>query len=395
MQSEFSLWERNLEGDVIPALRELGIGLVPFSPLGRGFLTGEVKRAEDYEEGDFRRNDPRYQGENYDANMRAVGVVRGIADRLGAIAGAGGAWLGCWHRVTNIVPIPGTKRRDRLEQNVGAAADHADEGRSRGTRRRHAGRRHRRATLWREDDGDDRSLSAAAAGTGLDAPRLGRTSAGDEVMIDALGYSAASRHSDLKRTAFQCDEPGAHDVQIAIEFCGVCHSDIHQARNEWGNTVYPCMPGHELVGRVTRIGSGRDQARGRRHGRCRLHDRQLPRVRGVPRRRRELLRWARTAGSRPITARWSRVRKPARTCMAATTPLAATRIRRSSSEDFVLKIPAALDPRQAAPILCAGVTTYSPLKHWGVKAPAIRSASSASAASATWRSSSRAPWGPM
>ena len=72
LQSEYSLWERNLEADVIPVLRELGIGLVPFSPLGRGFLTGDAKRAEDYPEGDYRRLDPRYQGENFDANQRAA-----------------------------------------------------------------------------------------------------------------------------------------------------------------------------------------------------------------------------------------------------------------------------------------------------------------------------------
>lgn len=70
-QSEYSLWERNLEPEIIPPLRELGIGLVPFCPLGRGFLTGEVKRAEEYPSGDFRRIDPRYRGENFDANMRA------------------------------------------------------------------------------------------------------------------------------------------------------------------------------------------------------------------------------------------------------------------------------------------------------------------------------------
>jgi aryl-alcohol dehydrogenase-like predicted oxidoreductase len=65
---DFEQWERNLEPEIIPVLRELGIGLVPFSPLGRGFMTGEVKRAEAYPEGDFRRTDPRYQGENFDAN---------------------------------------------------------------------------------------------------------------------------------------------------------------------------------------------------------------------------------------------------------------------------------------------------------------------------------------
>ena len=82
LQSEYSLWERNLEPRIIPFLRELGIGLVPFAPLGRGFLTGAVKRAEEYPEGDFRRNDPRYQGENFDANVRAAGPSRaGGAER--------------------------------------------------------------------------------------------------------------------------------------------------------------------------------------------------------------------------------------------------------------------------------------------------------------------------
>jgi len=85
VQSEYSLWERNLEAEIIPVLRELGIGLVPFSPLGRGFLTGAVKRAEEYPEGDFRReSDPRYQGENFDANLRAAEAVREVAQVLGA-----------------------------------------------------------------------------------------------------------------------------------------------------------------------------------------------------------------------------------------------------------------------------------------------------------------------
>ena len=81
LQSEYSLWERNLEPQIIPLLRELGIGLVPFSPLGRGFLTGTTKRAEEYPEGDFRRGDPRFQGANYDANMRAASLVKTIAER--------------------------------------------------------------------------------------------------------------------------------------------------------------------------------------------------------------------------------------------------------------------------------------------------------------------------
>jgi len=120
VQSEYSLWERNLELDVIPALRELGIGLVPFSPLGRGFLTGEVKRAEDYPPDDFRRNDPRYQGANYDANVAAAAAVRHIAAAHNAKPGQVAlAWL--LHKGPDIVPIPGTKRRTYLEENIAAA----------------------------------------------------------------------------------------------------------------------------------------------------------------------------------------------------------------------------------------------------------------------------------
>jgi len=120
LQSEYSLWERNLEARIIPLLRELGIGLVPFAPLGRGFLTGAVKRAEEYPEGDFRRNDPRYQGENFDANVRAASAVREIAKRRGATPGQIAlAWL--LHKGLDIVPIPGTKRRRYLEENIGAA----------------------------------------------------------------------------------------------------------------------------------------------------------------------------------------------------------------------------------------------------------------------------------
>jgi aryl-alcohol dehydrogenase-like predicted oxidoreductase len=120
LQSEYSLWERNLEARIIPLLRELGIGLVPFAPLGRGFLTGAVKRAEEYPEGDFRRNDPRYQGENFDANVRAASAVREIAAAKSVTPGQIAlAWL--LHKGPDIVPIPGTKRRRYLEENVGAA----------------------------------------------------------------------------------------------------------------------------------------------------------------------------------------------------------------------------------------------------------------------------------
>jgi aryl-alcohol dehydrogenase-like predicted oxidoreductase len=121
LQSEYSLWERNLEPRIIPLLRELGIGLVPFAPLGRGFLTGSVKRAAEYPEGDFRRGDPRYQGENFDANVRAASAVRDLASQRRVSPGQVAlAWL--LHKGPDIVPIPGTKRRRYLEENVGAAA---------------------------------------------------------------------------------------------------------------------------------------------------------------------------------------------------------------------------------------------------------------------------------
>ena len=121
VQSEYSLWERNLEADVIPALGDLGIGLVPFSPLGRGFLTGEVKRAEEYQEGDYRRNDPRYQGANYDANVSAAQAVRDVAGEVGARPGQVAlAWI--LHKSETFVPIPGTKRRKYLEENIAAAS---------------------------------------------------------------------------------------------------------------------------------------------------------------------------------------------------------------------------------------------------------------------------------
>jgi aryl-alcohol dehydrogenase-like predicted oxidoreductase len=120
LQSEYSLWERNLEPRIIPVLRELGIGLVPFAPLGRGFLTGAVRRAEEYPEGDFRRGDPRYQGENFDANVRAASAVKDLAARKGVTAGQIAlAWL--LHKGPDIAPIPGTKRRKYLEENVAAA----------------------------------------------------------------------------------------------------------------------------------------------------------------------------------------------------------------------------------------------------------------------------------
>lgn len=120
LQSEYSLWERNLETDVLPVLRELGIGLVPFAPLGRGFLSGNMKRAEEYPESDFRHLDPRLQGDNFDRNMQAARAVHELAQSKQITGGQIAlAWL--MQQGEDIVAIPGTKRRSYLEENVGAS----------------------------------------------------------------------------------------------------------------------------------------------------------------------------------------------------------------------------------------------------------------------------------
>jgi aryl-alcohol dehydrogenase-like predicted oxidoreductase len=121
LQSEYSLFERDVEAEVLPACRELGIGFVPYSPLGRGFITGQVKRAEDYAaDNDNRKNMPRFQGENFDRNMRRAEAVRALAARKGTTPGQLAlAWL--LDRSDDVVPIPGTKRRTYLRENVAAA----------------------------------------------------------------------------------------------------------------------------------------------------------------------------------------------------------------------------------------------------------------------------------
>lgn len=188
-------------------------------------------------------------------------------------------------------------------------------------------------------------------------------------MIDVTGYQAENANAKLKPRRFQCDEPGAKDVQIEIMFCGVCHSDIHQVKNEWGNTVYPCMPGHEIVGRAVRVGpdvsrikvgdivgvgcmidSCRtcDACRAGEENYCQGPNSWLATYNGP------MLPASKAPSSENMYGRDN-------TFGGYSTGIVVT-------EHFVLKIPEALDPAQAAPILCAGVTTFSPMKHWGVKA---------------------------
>jgi uncharacterized zinc-type alcohol dehydrogenase-like protein len=188
-------------------------------------------------------------------------------------------------------------------------------------------------------------------------------------MIKAMGYATQHSFSRLKLVEFEREEAGAKEVEIEVRYCGVCHSDIHQAKNEWSNTVYPCMPGHEAVGVVTRVGPG-----------VSLH--KVGDVVGVGCMIDSCRQCAPCKsgeenyceGPNSWLATYNGPMVPA-----GQAPDGGNMYGRDNTmggysnvlvvkEDFVLKIPAALKPEVAAPILCAGVTTWSPMKHWKVKA---------------------------
>jgi aryl-alcohol dehydrogenase-like predicted oxidoreductase len=119
VQSEYSLWSRDLEDAVLPTLTELGIGLVAYSPLGRGFLTGAITSLDDLDSDDYRRSSPRFVGDNFQKNLDLVEKVKALAADKGVTpAQLGLAWV--LAQGESIVPIPGTKRRARLEENAGA-----------------------------------------------------------------------------------------------------------------------------------------------------------------------------------------------------------------------------------------------------------------------------------
>lgn len=187
-------------------------------------------------------------------------------------------------------------------------------------------------------------------------------------MINAMGYAAKHSLGNLTPFAFERDEAGAHEVEIDVLFCGVCHSDIHQVKNEWHNTVYPCMPGHEVVGRVTRtgaqvtrhtvgdmVGIGCMVESCRHCEPCEAGDQNY------------------CEGPNSWLATYNGPMVPAKQASGGTNEYGRDNTFGGYSnvivanEDFVLKIPAGLKPEVAAPILCAGVTTYSPMKHFGVK----------------------------
>jgi aryl-alcohol dehydrogenase-like predicted oxidoreductase len=123
LQTEYSLWSREPEDEILPACRELGIGFVAYSPLGRGFLTGQIKKFEDLEPTDYRRLSPRFQGENFQTNLDLVDRVEKLAKEKGCKASQLAlAWVLAQGK--DVVPIPGTKRRTYLEENVGALNVH-------------------------------------------------------------------------------------------------------------------------------------------------------------------------------------------------------------------------------------------------------------------------------
>lgn len=173
-------------------------------------------------------------------------------------------------------------------------------------------------------------------------------------MLPSFGYAATDAGRPLTPFRFERREPGPHDVQIEILYCGVCHSDLHAARNEWGGTVYPLVPGHEIIGRVARVGAEVS----------RLSPGQMAGVgcmvdscRHCPSCAEGLEQYCEkgftgTYGSKDR-------RNGGRTQGGYSSSIVV-------DENFVLRIPETLDPAAAAPLLCAGITTYSPLRHWRV-----------------------------
>ena len=175
-------------------------------------------------------------------------------------------------------------------------------------------------------------------------------------MIKTLGYAAKHSFSDLKPFEIERREPTANEVQIDILFCGVCHSDIHQVKNVWKNTVYPCMPGHEIVGRVVKAGAS-------------VTKHKVGDLVGVG----CMVDSCNSCAScneglenyceNGFTATYNgNLRTPSKENLTYGGYSENIVVR----EDFVLRIPAGMDAAAASPLMCAGVTTYSPLKHWKV-----------------------------
>ncbi len=169
-----------------------------------------------------------------------------------------------------------------------------------------------------------------------------------EDTMDVAAYAVPTAKAPLEPFIVSRRDVGPHDVRIDIAYAGICHSDIHQGREEWGGAIFPMVPGHEIAGVVAEVGCGRHRLRGRRPRRRRLLRRLLPGVRELPARASRA-----TASVMPRTrttaARWTR----------SPPPTAATRPRIVVDENYVLRIPESLGLDVAAPLLCAGITLLS------------------------------------
>ena len=176
-------------------------------------------------------------------------------------------------------------------------------------------------------------------------------------MIKSIGYAAQDATAPLKPLEFDRQEPTGDEVQIDILYCGVCHSDVHQVRNEWHNTVYPCLPGHEIVGRVVKVGENVTKFKpGDLAGVGCMVDscEHCQPCKGGEEQYCE--------GEKGWTATYNGPQVPD-----GTNTYGGYSNTIVVQENFVLKMPENLDIRAIAPLLCAGVTTYSPMRHWGVK----------------------------
>lgn len=174
----------------------------------------------------------------------------------------------------------------------------------------------------------------------------------------AIGYAAKSKRGKLKPFDFERREPGSDDVEIRIMYCGVCHSDLHQVRNEWHNTIYPCLPGHEIVGRVVRVGSAVTKYEagdlvgvGCMVDSCGACDSCRDGLEQY------------CEGPKGATLTYNGPMQPD-----GTNTFGGYSDSIVVKEHFVVRIPAGMDLKRVAPLLCAGVTTYSPMRHWGVDA---------------------------
>lgn len=175
-------------------------------------------------------------------------------------------------------------------------------------------------------------------------------------MFSCTGYAAQTAKEPLAPFHFERRDPGADDVEIKILYCGVCHSDLHQARNEWSNTVYPCVPGHEIVGTVTRVGSG---VTAFKPGDIAGVGCMVDSCRECESCRKGLEQYCKPGFTATYNSPDPHMNQP--TFGGYSSHIVV-------DKHFVLQVPKNLDLAGVAPLLCAGITTYSPLRHWNVSA---------------------------